>query len=181
MSKLCSCTKCKKKKQVNEFYLHANGKPREICKSCWSSINKEYYIENSDKIRTNRSKYYSENKEEESLKMKKYYESNKESFLEYSAKRRATKRNSCPSWLSPKHRSEIKSLYKMAKNITEKTGNIHHVDHIVPLTNEFVCGLHVPWNLQILPASENLSKHNKLIVEDMVCSLEKSKVSEGIE
>ena len=66
-----------------------------------------------------------------------------------------------PSWLTKKHKQEIKEFYLICKMFQMYTGQKYHVDHIVPLRGEFVSGLHVPWNLTVLPASENCSKYNK--------------------
>lgn len=41
-----------------------------------------------------------------------------------------------------------------------RSGMDVHVDHIVPVISDFVCGLNVPWNLAVIPAGPNMSKGN---------------------
>lgn len=77
------------------------------------------------------------------------------------ALRRATKLKATPSWLSKEDKQEILDLFIICKMFQIYTGQEYHVDHIVPLQNEFVCGLHILRNLRVITATENLSKNNK--------------------
>lgn len=54
----------------------------------------------------------------------------------------------------------FEEIYDLAKLRTKMTGVEWHVDHIVPLQHKYVCGLHVPANLQCIPAKINLIKGN---------------------
>lgn len=78
------------------------------------------------------------------------YEYNASYTRDYTALRRALKNNATPTWVN---RQDIKNIY----NNCPKG---YHVDHIIPLKSEYVCGLHVPWNLQYLLAADNISKSN---------------------
>lgn len=74
--------------------------------------------------------------------------------------RRAMQLSATPMWLSKEHLAEMEVMYAEASKLTA-SGDTHHVDHIVPLRSKIVCGLHVPWNLQLLQAFDNLSKNNR--------------------
>lgn len=58
-----------------------------------------------------------------------------------------------PEWADKK---KINAIYKKSKSLGAK----HHVDHMVPLINPRVCGLHVEYNLEVLTEKANLAKGN---------------------
>jgi 5-methylcytosine-specific restriction endonuclease McrA len=53
--------------------------------------------------------------------------------------------------------------YRLAIELSRRMGVLHVVDHVVPLQGEEVCGLHVPWNMEVITQDENLKKSNKLV------------------
>jgi hypothetical protein len=85
------------------------------------------------------------------LSQRKYYKENPNYFYEKHARYRAQLQNACPKWV------DLTVLAEIYKNCPKG----YHVDHIIPLNHKEICGLHVPWNLQYLPAKENLAKSNK--------------------
>lgn len=149
---------------------------------------KTYYEENKEKIKAKAKEYYLKNKKLRLAYIKKYAEENQVRIKEYkqqyrkenksvikswflknkdlknnhTAKRRAQHLLASPKWLTDQHLDKILNFFQEAKKLSENTKSEYHVDHIIPLQGKEVCGLHVPWNLQVLSASENLSKHNKL-------------------
>lgn len=76
------------------------------------------------------------------------------------ARRKAARLKACPVWADL---SEIEKFYIEARRLTEVTGIKHEVDHIHPLRGNGLCGLHVPWNLQVITKSENSRKKNHWI------------------
>ncbi len=77
------------------------------------------------------------------------------------ARYRAAQDQRTPGWLSATHLREIKGFYTRAAELTILKGIRYSVDHVVPLRGQLVSGLHVPWNLCVIPLSENTKKGNR--------------------
>lgn len=185
------CSSCKEEKLFSEFNKNKNRADGyhiqcKLCRKHYRKANqhriskygKNYYESNKDAITERTQSYYETNKNKIADRHKIYQEINKVVLNVYyknyrevykdkraalQSKRRAIKLNASPNWLTRQDLEQIAELYEIAKAFKLYTGQEYHVDHIVPLQGENVCGLHVPWNLQVIPAKENLSKSNKLL------------------
>lgn len=142
-AKIKRCRRCGEGKQFESFHKNSSclDGVDSMCKSCHSADHQnnrhkasDYYArpEIRERIRSNRSRNIG--------KLRAYYSA-----------RRALCRKAFPDWCDKKAIEEVYS------NKPEGC----HVDHIVPLISDVVCGLHVPWNMQYLPASENSRKGNR--------------------
>lgn len=102
--------------------------------------------------------YQENNRERKAVYQETYRQRNLSKMAAKEAKRRFMKNGATPLWLSPKQLLEIEEIYEFARS------KGYHVDHIVPLKHDKVCGLHVPWNLQTLEPKENIMKSNNFEV-----------------
>lgn len=161
-TKLCGGP-CGKVKSISDFSKHSKTLDGlyYCCKDCKREKARLQYLRRKDKHLSTCKKYREGNKEKLKVKNQEYYSLNKADFLRRNAERKAAKLQRTPPWLSEDDCAKIKDFYWLAKDLTAVTGESYHVDHIVPLQGKSVCGLHVPWNLQVLPADINLSKGNK--------------------
>ena len=186
-------TRAEAKAQGAAYYFtgepckHGHIAPRKTKGACVECLKLEW-----QRAAETRAEYFKAyNKSEAGQKAKReYYEKNKEAVIERAqartaerkqAYRRAHKqanpdtykalvslrrrrfRQATPKWLSAEQKLEIRLKYRLAIELSRRTGVRHAVDHVVPLQGENVCGLHVPWNLEVITQDENLKKSNKLV------------------
>lgn len=118
------------------------------------------YEELRDEIRRRQNAYNAtpDGRAKQRERYKRHYERNKDYYTANRAKRRAAELRAMPAWVDPK---ELLVFFKKARELTRKTGVRYAVDHIVPLRGRNVCGLHVPWNLQVITWHENAKKLNR--------------------
>jgi hypothetical protein len=111
---------------------------------------KHWYQHNKKRKQEYDKEYSKDNRDKKRAASKRFRENHPNRKRADTALRRAARINATPRWV------DRRELYKIYENCPDGC----HVDHIVPLRGDGVCGLHVPWNLQYLDATENLKKSN---------------------
>ena len=122
---------------------------------------RQWAIDNPDKKAEQRRNWKKRNPENTRKHNDIYKAKNPHKFNAYNGKRRAAKLLRTPKWLTADDLFMIEEAYHLAKLRTEILGIQYHVDHILPLQGKTVSGLHVPANLQVIPATINLKKSNR--------------------
>jgi hypothetical protein len=173
------CVSCKIEKE-NTAFRQLKTRLNSWCNDCCKVHKKEWYAKNRETELAKAKEYHhatyadkrehkvqkavewvKNNPEKYKINAKKCYEKTKSKKMAYAGMRRALARNAVPSWFDSVKQS-IDGIYAMRDwmNLT-MFGIKYEVDHIIPLKNSSVCGLHTPNNLQIISQFNNRSKQNK--------------------
>jgi len=155
-----SCTECLKVEWTKGNETRAEYFKQYNQSDAGQQAKKEYYERNKEIVKL---KAMARPNEQRQQYKKAWKEKHPDEVKASTKHRRDKHKQATPTWLSSEQKQQIKQLYIDAMTATRITGTPYVVDHIVPLRGETVCGLHVPWNLQIMSRAENLKKSNKLV------------------
>lgn len=170
--KPCAIAKARESYQRNrDSILEAAKMPEHKART--NAMRRERYAADPSKVAERNAKWKEENRDRHLGLMRAWYQRNSDRVKQTSkewlaanpdyararvAERRAWRKKATPQWAN---RFFVREVYDLAVVRERVCGGKWHVDHIVPLKSELVCGLHVEHNLRVIPASENIAKSNR--------------------
>lgn len=132
----------------------------KTCCECANATANQSKSKNRDKYRVMFNEWQRNNPDKTRAYTRRYLEKNQGKRNLWTSNYRQAKEDRMPNWLTNADLLEMESIYEYCSSL-RKCGLDYHVDHIVPLRGTIVSGLHVPWNLQVIPGVENMSKGNR--------------------
>lgn len=166
------CIPCDKIKSSERYvknrdkYAAKKAKWREENPQKVKASHANWYQQNRDKKLAQNAEWSNANKERHNRLKEAWRLTNPAKVNANTAKYRALKAHATPPWLTAIHEAQIQEMYDVAIACATQTGVEHHVDHIHPIQGKGFNGLHVPWNLRVIPAHQNRVKLNNLLPED---------------
>ena len=152
------CRGCKAELTLEHFGTYPKNNRRYVkskCIDCAAEYKQKWRKENPEKVKEqNRRANQGVNRR---VTQKAYMNRNPGYKPAKDARRRARKLNASPVWAN---KEAIDFVYYAAACVGRVYGGTPHVDHIIPLCSDVVCGLHVHQNLQLLSPKDNTRKSN---------------------
>jgi hypothetical protein len=176
-----TCTKCLTEQPLFSFHKQKGAVDgyRSICKECrkgehvdryaadkesWNKRAVQWRKDNPDAAESIDARARVKHRDKRNKQKFEWDKANKGRVNFLNSKRYASKLLRTPAWLTEDDLIHIRCLYQVAAMRSRESGQKWHVDHIIPLQGETVSGLHVPSNLRVIPATENLRKYNNYVV-----------------
>lgn len=158
------CTTCNIEKDLKFFSKSKKGLlgHKSECKECQSTYRKKHYKENKQKAYEYNKNRRLEFRDDVNAYKRQHKKKRASYYAALNAKRRAAQLQRTPAWLTKHDYKVMEAKYAMSLWLSEVVGQQYHVDHIIPLQGKNVSGLHVPDNLRIIPAKENMKKGNRV-------------------
>lgn len=128
------------------------------CWYCIKKYRKDRYKRAKDWYKEHNRKYREEHKEYLKEYNRQYARDNRDMMSRKTRNYILKKQRAAPKWLTEYQKKEIEKFYSFSRNVSCTTK--YEVDHIVPIRGKRVCGLHVPWNLQVITQEANRKKSN---------------------
>lgn len=145
---------CETRKAASKEYRKAN-------KDRLATYGKQWRLGNAEHIAA----WREANRERRNAMTRELRKTQRAEMVLATQKRRATKLQAATSWEPEFDRLVLEEAATLAKCREALLGVKWHVDHVIPLRNKRVCGLHNAYNVAVIPALENLRKGNRLPAE----------------
>lgn len=157
------CKRCLEVKELSLFTFNKNCKTsrENVCKNCATARSAKWQKENKERKNKINANWRSLNIEQARKSSVDWGKNNKghRNFLTKNRQTALLKRT--PNWLTIEDKLHMLCLYQIAAMRSKYSDEKWHVDHIIPLQGKTVSGFHTPYNLQVIPAIDNLRKNNK--------------------
>ena len=163
------CKICRKQTSLKNFYANQEARNAKNMEAYWKRKEKEpdlwakVYAKRRDISLEKSKEYYKENAEHIKARQRLWSKTNRGTANALLKAYKPKKRKATPPWLNESQILAMKCKYQVAAMLNIHGVEAWHVDHIVPIRGKDVCGLHVPWNLRVVPAKENLTKGNRYV------------------
>lgn len=143
-------------KQNDKFYKQPD------CRDCDFKAHSGWVDQNRDRNRQLAMDYYfRKNGPRKRRSHKEMTDEMRRDRLRLKAQMRATRaKKARVSWDTELTELVMKEAIDLRHRLFKITGVEYHIDHIIPLKGDIVCGLHVWNNLAVIPKVDNLRKGN---------------------